>query len=164
MSPATGTSTAHSPGSAQHCHISALALPARFVLVWAGGEGRLPGARLSGWQSARTGSMGAPCRGRHRMQEQSRAARSVGLAGREVGNWKGLELTPLWGTTGAGQLGSPPCSARGVSGDMEKDCPHLSAFAMPRTSVCCAAAQRHREILPGESPGQGDGGCMPQMK
>lgn len=61
------------------------------------------------------------------MQEQSWAARGVGLVGREVGSWKGLELTPLWGTTGARQLGSPPCSARGVSGGMEKDFLHLSA-------------------------------------
>lgn len=94
------------------------------------------------------------------MQEQSRAAHGVGL----VGSWKGLELTPLWGTTGAGQLGSPSCSARGVSGGIEKDFPRLSASAMPRTSVCCAAAQKHTKILPGESPGQGDDGCMPHAK
>ena len=44
---------------------------------------------------------------------------------------------------------------------MEKDFPHLSAFVMPRTSVCCVVAQRRMQILPGESPGQGEGGCMP---
>lgn len=130
-----GTSTACSLGSARHRHISAPALPTRSVFVWAGGEGRLPGARLSGWQSARAGSMGAPCRGRHRMREQSLPACSMGLAGREVENWKGPELTPLCATTGAGQLRSPPCSAGGGgvgSVGMEKDFPHLSAFAMPR--------------------------------
>ena len=98
------------------------------------------------------------------MQEQSQAACSMGLARRELGNWKGLELTPLWGTTGAGQLGSPPCSARGGSGGMEKDFPHLSAFAMPRASVCCVAAQKHTKTLPRESPGHRDGGCMPHAK
>lgn len=108
-----GTSTACSPGSARHRHISTPALPTRSVFVWAGGEGRLPGARLSGWQSAHAGSMGAPCRGRHRMREHSLPACSVGLVGREVGNWKGPELTPLCATTEAGQLRSPPCFAGG---------------------------------------------------
>ena len=42
------------------------------------------------------------------MREQSRAARGVGRRGGVVGNWEGLELTPPWDTTGAGQLGAPP--------------------------------------------------------
>lgn len=61
-----------------------------------------------------------------------------------MGLWKGgrelerAELTPLCITTGAEQLGSTSCSTGGV----EKDFLHLSAFAVPRTSVCCVAAQK----------------------
>lgn len=47
------------------------------------------------------------------MREHSLPACSVGLVGREVGNWKGPELTPLCATTEAGQLRSPPCFAGG---------------------------------------------------
>lgn len=67
-------------------HSPTPALPASSVLVWAGGEGRMPGSRLSAWQSAR------------------RAAPSVGS---QVRSWKGLELSPMWGTTGAGEAAFP---------------------------------------------------------
>lgn len=80
-----------------------------------------------GLASARAGSMGAPGRGRLHRREQSQAARSRRL----VGSLEELHLTPLWGTTGAGQLDSPSCSARAVSGSTERIFPTCQLLQCP---------------------------------
>lgn len=81
--------------------------------------------------------MGEPSSGRLHGQQQS-------WAGPGVGRWEGLELSPLWGTAGAGQRGSPPCLA------MKKGFPHLLAFVDKHFLEVTQA-----QTFPREAPGQG---------